>query len=148
MSVRLYVVSIEPAFPPDSNSTVHGTLCDGNEGFNRAGVSARFQPYTGLEFVTVRKDGFQSSRRFRQIPTVLNQFVWENKWKVSIEPAFPPDSNIKMLFFEAFKPTGFNRAGVSARFQLYSTLSRNLSVRKFQSSRRFRQIPTRKRWLS
>ncbi len=61
-------VSIEPAFPPDSNLTQHS--------------------------LTEDQVQFQSSRRFRQIPTYAWDDVYEDDY------------------------LGFNRAGVSARFQL------------------------------
>ena len=83
-------VSIEPAFPPDSNA------------FKAKSYAKVF--------------AFQSSRRFRQIPTVWHWLLHIREW-VSIEPAFPPDSNkdedngFKKLEYR------FNRAGVSARFQ-------------------------------
>ncbi len=135
------VVSIEPAFPPDSNMLWRSLArSKKSQSFNRAGVSARFQLRDVLKAITEvirfnragvsarfqqdveqheKRQGylFQSSRRFRQIPTLPSESVSATSKDVSIEPAFPPDSNIKMLFFEAFKPTGFNRAGVSARFQ-------------------------------
>ncbi len=60
-------VSIEPAFPPDSNDLKATYNLVGGESFNRAGVSARFQQASPLKIL---------------IGT-----------SVSIEPAFPPDSN-------------------------------------------------------
>ncbi len=108
--------------------------------FNRAGVSARFQ--LGKRLIDIlEKLVFQSSRRFRQIPTnyqrtgvdgdhrfnragVSARFQHAKtsgsgtiRLKVSIEPAFPPDSNAKYIELHENGDEGFNRAGVSARFQ-------------------------------
>ncbi len=131
--------------------------------FNRAGVSARFQPKK-VFLVGYIEDTFQSSRRFRQIPTKYaysfnekaNKFQSSRRFRqiptkkcvkvidadgVSIEPAFPPDSNSAPEQTVIIQQ-GFNRAGVSARFQRVCVCVCVCSV-WFQSSRRFRQIPTR-----
>ena len=63
-------VSIEPAFPPDSNHAKMKLRRELSAGFNRAGVPARFQ------------------RHFR-VKSMMMLMV------VSIEPAFPPDSNLQ-----------------------------------------------------
>ena len=84
-------VSIEPAFPPDSNADSAADEADG-EGVS---IEPAFPPDS-------------NARKLSQQPTSNH---------VSIEPAFPPDSN------------HFHISGLILTIE-------------FQSSRRFRQIPT------
>ena len=62
------MVSIEPAFPPDSNVVNDNGWKRLAKGFNRAGVSARFQR-NSMEMVRINYFGFNRagvSARFQQ----------------------------------------------------------------------------------
>ena len=92
----LQTVSIEPAFPPDSNVIKQGFIDKDEYRFNRAGVSARFQ-----RFATCLRQSLTScfnragvSARFQRSDAFTLHYKVEGQ--VSIEPAFPPDSNFLM----------------------------------------------------
>ena len=85
---------------------------------------------------------FQSSRRFRQIPT-KKDYSKERPgyWKFQSSRRFRQIPTKMLLMKRLNHLVSFNRAGVSARFQL-ETFKLIVNTLLFQSSRRFRQIPT------